>query len=535
MTIKAQEYIDTNYNGRNSHNRVNVKSLNLSNKNLTGTLKIKDFLNLTRLNCSSNKLTEITIINCPHLNSIDLTDNPIIEANISDLGNSNYQIIGYKKNPVNNLKRKAQESSDTSNKIEDNIEELSAKKYQKIKLNDFEEIIEENKILKEKLLKFEINEKKFLLKKKINRLLDNDLGYFVFETYFLYNDKIAKNLLLKKIAHDQIKNLISEKEELLSLEKKLNANNNSNDNNFLDSSQDKYLDILARLLTGNEKCVALCFFENNLVISNCNNTLSHAKLYLEILENFISKPSITKYKSLLILALHSIRNSSIESFNISNYNRDLIVFQRLSLEISEKKTKDEWVNLQKSIDNIFLKIIEDKNSIKTEIWRNFLKNWCDTIKIASSVFKKNLSEKIIEAIKNKKIIYLENNEKLFKLHAEMKIISFIHEKGIKRRIYIGINKISCLNCNRSIKELNKEGFSIATYNNESHCGKYDGWTLPKFLEGKRKEILESKKEGSLIKTLTNSEIPKHISSINAIDLFEQLIEQENYQNLILSL
>ncbi|RHZ35521.1 hypothetical protein [endosymbiont GvMRE of Glomus versiforme] len=57
--IKAQEWLDKNYP---KNQRGDIKKLDISKKNLEGTLDLSDFVNLEELDCSNNFFTCITIV-----------------------------------------------------------------------------------------------------------------------------------------------------------------------------------------------------------------------------------------------------------------------------------------------------------------------------------------------------------------------------------------------------------------------------------------------------------------------------------------
>lgn len=57
--------------------RSKIIFLNIESKNLTGSSKLKEFINLRELNCSENKLTSLEIANCPKLNILRCSRNQI--------------------------------------------------------------------------------------------------------------------------------------------------------------------------------------------------------------------------------------------------------------------------------------------------------------------------------------------------------------------------------------------------------------------------------------------------------------------------
>jgi hypothetical protein len=58
------------------------------------------------------------------------------------------------------------------------------------------------------------------------------------------------------------------------------------------------LDSLARLLTGDETCAAICYFNNQLIIASNRKTPEYAKKYLKLLKDYIDAPFSASYKFL---------------------------------------------------------------------------------------------------------------------------------------------------------------------------------------------------------------------------------------------
>src|SRR5438128_5793010 len=62
--IKAQNHL-------RSYNKKSIIHLDIGQKQLKETLKLKDFINLRKLDCSRNQITSLEIINCPNLEIVD--------------------------------------------------------------------------------------------------------------------------------------------------------------------------------------------------------------------------------------------------------------------------------------------------------------------------------------------------------------------------------------------------------------------------------------------------------------------------------
>jgi len=58
IMVSVQEWLDKKYP---QEKRKNIKKLDISKKNLEGKLNIKGFSELTELDCSHNRITQLTI------------------------------------------------------------------------------------------------------------------------------------------------------------------------------------------------------------------------------------------------------------------------------------------------------------------------------------------------------------------------------------------------------------------------------------------------------------------------------------------
>ena len=74
MIRQAQQEVN-----RNSYVRRWVPKIDISNKNLEGSLKLEGFDNLQELDCSNNKITCLEVVNCPCLKKIICNGNELIE------------------------------------------------------------------------------------------------------------------------------------------------------------------------------------------------------------------------------------------------------------------------------------------------------------------------------------------------------------------------------------------------------------------------------------------------------------------------
>jgi len=126
--------------------------------------------------------------------------------------------------------------------------------------------------------------------------------------------------LLKKLTNEELQILYDSQAEINQLEKQLNdlqikehqhlENKEEDDENIqlvhkpqgeentyssgeekMTNTNGKYLDALARLLTGNETCVAVCLHQGRLLITSNLESPRYAEEYLEILQRFVNNQS----------------------------------------------------------------------------------------------------------------------------------------------------------------------------------------------------------------------------------------------------
>ena|SRR5689334_4960663 len=78
--VNAQEYLNNNYP---KEIRKNLKSLEVSGKDLEGNLNLEDFINLERLDCYGNRITSLDLTNNKNLTYLNLSSNPISNLDLS--------------------------------------------------------------------------------------------------------------------------------------------------------------------------------------------------------------------------------------------------------------------------------------------------------------------------------------------------------------------------------------------------------------------------------------------------------------------
>ena len=78
--VNAQEYINNNYP---KETKKNLKSLEISGKDLEGHLDLKDFINLERLDCYENRITSLNLTNNKNLTYLNPSSNPISNLDLN--------------------------------------------------------------------------------------------------------------------------------------------------------------------------------------------------------------------------------------------------------------------------------------------------------------------------------------------------------------------------------------------------------------------------------------------------------------------
>lgn len=101
--VNAQEWLDHNYP---QDQRKEIIKLDVSFKNLTGSLKLVGFNNLIEFNCFENQLTLLDLGDCFSLTELCCSNNRFINLNFLDQINSKLKIlyIGNNYFPLNDLR-----------------------------------------------------------------------------------------------------------------------------------------------------------------------------------------------------------------------------------------------------------------------------------------------------------------------------------------------------------------------------------------------------------------------------------------------
>jgi hypothetical protein len=287
---------------------------------------------------------------------------------------------------------------------------------------------------------------------------------------------------LKKVVPDSV---ISE--AIISLhqaEKDTNQNNtgaSTKPESYKLEANEKNLDSLAALLTGEETCAAVCHDGNNLLIASNESGPKYAKQYLPLLKKYIDSPFKKNYQLLEQEANEQIKNI-IKDLNVSGK-----LDQGLKKAKAHKDTNYEWLAKSiilrdlESIKRVGEIIIQDSSSHQQtrELAIEVLRPLIDTRIIANTLeTSQGLDSKVILAIKNDHIKYLTSSS--YK-HAEMKIFDELLDNNKVGLYYIGITKLTCWPCDASLILFNKAGYELRIIFGGTHGGTYPSWEAPNWI------------------------------------------------------
>jgi hypothetical protein len=286
---------------------------------------------------------------------------------------------------------------------------------------------------------------------------------------------------------------------------------------------EKFLDTLARLLTGNETCVAVCYHQEKLFIASNRGKVEYAKEYLGKLRDFFKDNSFESYKKLVEIAIEQTYFECLKSSNswwlwpegekryLKEFRKAIISYKRnISLELEE---------LQEIAEELHKEVIslkqDNKSSEANKKW-DYLVHWHDAGEIISMVMKGGLEEAIVDAIRNGYTKYIEvKGKQKSKLHAEMKIVEEICKTREKVETYIGLTKSACVDCYSVIELLNNDGYELNVCG--THGQGYQWWIAPGITRTKKKEFKKNRNENKLkfrlTKKKTTSKIPSKLNDV----------------------
>src|SRR6185369_3021892 len=81
MPENAQKLINDSYP---KERRSKIRRLNISDKNLEGSLDLSDFVSLEKFNCSNNKLTDLDLSSCSSLKELHCQNNKLVSVEFFD-------------------------------------------------------------------------------------------------------------------------------------------------------------------------------------------------------------------------------------------------------------------------------------------------------------------------------------------------------------------------------------------------------------------------------------------------------------------
>jgi len=293
------------------------------------------------------------------------------------------------------------------------------------------------------------------------------------------------------------------------------------------------LDSLARFLSISETCAAVCYDGRQLLIANnsgdkesINSLIEGLKYYIENKEK--CNPLDLYIQYVLPIALNNwldiyenqqalmVRNSEIqqklkaqgdsnplseeESAQLARAELVLNVFEdlkyfndkRYTIMDSEEENTEWWLHHDRLIKNatILSKNKDDKQVLK--IAKNIIRPKKDLEKILIGLkTEKDINVDIITAIKDQKVLFLENPDEL---HAEMVVLKYLIENSNipepKAKIEgyeFGISKLTCCQCDLALK-LSKSLIDKEIWYRGTHGYTYPNWKPPEFLLDNIKEI-----------------------------------------------
>ena len=80
--IKEKNIDKTSYSINKGKKRNQITELNISQKNLTGPLKLVGFSNLRELNCSENQITSLDLSDCKKLEKLNCQNNQLSQIKL---------------------------------------------------------------------------------------------------------------------------------------------------------------------------------------------------------------------------------------------------------------------------------------------------------------------------------------------------------------------------------------------------------------------------------------------------------------------
>lgn len=260
------------------------------------------------------------------------------------------------------------------------------------------------------------------------------------------------------------------------------------------SNGKEYLDIIARIFTGNETCVATFFDGRELFIASNRKKPKHAKFYLKFLRRFLNNPNDRdSYNKLIELAFREIKFKvkeipleKINELKIKHGEKMIIVvLNRIEMYCRkfklEKKVNDSEKTYDekelRGIEKLFKKHLANINSIEeSKILWYCLSPLHDLNILINAINDKKINKEIIEAIKLSRVKYITGS---YNTHAEMKMIGKIFKD--EKKGYIGLTKLACAPCWMTIDLLNDQKkipencFTVCG----THGGTYLNWKVPK--------------------------------------------------------
>jgi hypothetical protein len=306
----------------------------------------------------------------------------------------------------------------------------------------------------------------------------------------------------------------------------------------LDLEELANLDSLARLLTGDETCVAVCHIRDKFFVSSNNEIPEYARGYLPLLTNYIKAPFKENYQLLEVEADKQIKRiiDSITGAKIKEGRETAEEYKdSLGAELYDS-IKERKLDLIKDLSKSIIEKYSDGSPTR-ELAVEILRPLIDT-RIIANAYEANqgLITEIFTAIKNGNIEYLSGPPRK---HAEMKLFDRLLEMGVSGTHYIGITKLTCWPCDATLILFNDKNEELQFEFSGTHGGTYPGWLPPEWVKDPqiKQEFLEllEKEAGKYVKAKETTPYTKYfIPDIPILAKYESIDEAKEELHLFQS-
>lgn len=252
----------------------------------------------------------------------------------------------------------------------------------------------------------------------------------------------------------------------------------------------RYLDSLARLMTSNEKCVAVCKPGGELLVASNSELPEYAKTYINILQAYLNEPNKENYKQLELEAQQQVSDKITAGKDIEierNYGflekdsttHSLYKSIKTHYRSGTKETLDQVIHECNMIISL------ERGLIDKETFRDvssIIRPLIDTQVLVNEI-NKDQNQLLKQAIQEGKVHYVEGETGK---HAEVKISERLYntrDSMTNGEYYIGITKLTCGPCDMALETFAEAtGKDIKLRYAGTHGGTYRSWQMPKWLK-----------------------------------------------------